>query len=319
MKKKNQLKWWFLSLGIIAVPLTAISLAACANKTPIDQQFNDLESVLKEWYKQTTDSQKITYANDLHKKFEVIMAAFKRTKNDTEKQQYLQKAQLIINEIKEIMKDPDHYTPEQPKEGDEVNIVDDNRFINKETNQPWAEEKKIEPNQHLIGKTLKEGEKYKGLMIFNWTAHKDHNSPIAHTHNHKYEQIELSQQPNLQKQDGKLIDGNDLHVSAETGRLNGVEVYYSLLDDIKNTGFNNIQLRFDGIGASSDSLPASLSGSQENSHNPHYTFNFQLPLDYLKNKQNVFITAISFQHMHGEYIGDQWTIQFKHPIKIPVR
>ncbi|MCV3728238.1 hypothetical protein OF376_00340 [Ureaplasma miroungigenitalium] len=319
MKKKNQLKWCLLSLGTVVLATTAISLTACGNKSAMDQEFANLESKLNQWYKNTTATQKITYADNLRQEFISIQVDFKKSKDESEKEKYLDKAKAIITQIEAIAKDPDHYTPNQPKEGEEVNEVNDGRFNNLETNQQWEEQKTLEPNQHLKGKSLKENEKYQGLMIFNWIAHKDHNSALVHTHNHKYVREELRRQTNLQKDGYKIIDGHDLHVSAETGRLNGVDVYYTLLENIKNTGFNNIQLRFDGIGASSDSLPASLSGSQEGSHNPHYTLNFQLPVEYLANKKTVAITGISFQHMHGEYIGDQWTVQFKTPIIIPIR
>ncbi|MCV3743581.1 hypothetical protein OF377_01600 [Ureaplasma sp. ES3154-GEN] len=320
MTKKKQKIWWSVLGVAITVPAAVALAASCSKKT---KAFDEIVDDFNNLFNNATTTQK-EVLSELKAKFDGLKKEYESISDEARKDAILKEIQTLINNIQaRAGGNSDHISANQPGKGEIVNNTEkDERFRDKTNNNKgtkWTERKNIAPNQVLEGKTLNLDEDYEGLMIFNWTAAEDsHGTGESHTHSHTIQEYETKRIPNNQRE-YKIIDGQDLYVNKVTGRLNNILLRVRDIPGIGSQGWQKIQLRFDGIGVSSDSVPpGKLKKDIDNLYMP-YQMNFKLPVDYLKDKDAIRITAISLQHLHGDSVGDQWTIQFTKPIVIPVR
>ncbi|MCV3728329.1 hypothetical protein OF376_00810 [Ureaplasma miroungigenitalium] len=322
-------------ISCLFLSTATLCIASCANNSHLIKDMEKLFVAMEQWYKQTSDKHKSMIANKYYAEAKKIKNNFDEAKTDLERKYFIDEMIKLYDKAQKSQ-EPDnlaHVPQDQPPEGELVNKTEDDiRFTN--NGKKWLASKLAYPNQFLIGQILGPNENYDGLMIYNWTAKINWNEALPHTHSHSYLKLELERVENQIDEGFKIVEAKDKNLriiikkDAQTGMKKAIMpntlIRTTELDGIRQTGFDSIMLRFDGIGTSSDIV--SIYKDEKRTEDklersidrlyPPYIMDFELPVDYVQNKSSILLTAISFEHMHGINIGNQWTIQFKTPIEI---
>ncbi|MCV3728690.1 hypothetical protein OF376_02790 [Ureaplasma miroungigenitalium] len=294
-------------LGLAALPVLTLPLAAFACKQT-DDFLNQANKSLSALVKQMQGQMNKTEAEiaQINSEIEALKKQYSEASDEQVKQALKQQIEAYLASLTKDLKEAEYKEAKTA-----LNLMADPRF--NDPGAPYSTSVRID-NQVINGVVLQKNDENK-LMCFDWLVLSDTNN-FGHDHSHPLDSHEIRLMQN-KKGDIQVVnfDNNEAFIDKTTGQFNSLKIN-DVLYAISKFDVNKVQLRIDGVGASTSAEKIVEVGKDQFLNSMEFKIN---DLAYLTNKQEIRITAISFQHTHHENIYNQWTIQFKDPIIVKVK